>query len=40
MYPEILCAEQEYSEPVEYMSGFEVSEEAVKGFLVDKALEW
>ena len=29
-----------YSEPVEYMNGFEVSEEAVKGFLVEKALEW
>jgi len=29
-----------YSEQIEFMEGFEVSEEAVKGFLIDKALEW
>jgi len=29
-----------YSEPVEYMSGFEMSEEAVKEFLIEKSLEW
>jgi hypothetical protein len=29
-----------YSESVEYMPGFDVKEEVVKAFLVDKALEW
>ena len=30
----------DYSEQVEYMPGFEVDDEAIKAFLIDKALEW
>jgi len=30
----------DYSEQVEYMPGFEVDDEAIKTFLIDKALEW
>jgi len=29
-----------YSERVEYMPGFEVNEEIIKAFLIEKALEW
>ena len=29
-----------YSEPVEYMPGFDVDEQVIKDFLIDKALEW
>ena len=29
-----------YSEPVDFMDGYEVSEESVKAFLIEKSLEW
>ena len=29
-----------YSEPVEYINGYEVQEEVIKAFLIEKALEW
>ena len=30
----------DYSEPVEYMNGYEVEDEVIKAFLIDKSLEW
>jgi len=29
-----------YSEPVEYMDGYEEKEEEIKAFLIEKSLEW
>jgi len=29
-----------YSEPAEYMPGYEAKEETIKAFLIEKALDW